>query len=49
MARRLMRGWGVVVVMAIAASMGARAQNVTNERLLKGLSDPGEWLNYSGD
>lgn len=49
MARRLTRGWGIVVVMAIAASMGARAQNVTNERLLKGLSDPGEWLNYGGD
>jgi len=36
---------------AIALGLGlvAQAQNVTNEHLLKGLADPGTWLNYGGD
>ena len=36
---------------AIVLGLGlvAHAQNVTSEHLLKGLADPGTWLNYGGD
>ena len=36
-----------LVVAAAPAAM--RAQNITMDRLLKGLSDPEQWLSYGGD
>ena len=48
MTRHFSRGMAGVAL-ACAASIGAYAQNVTNEQLQKGLADPGTWLNYGGD
>ena len=43
-ARRL-----AALAVVLGLGVAARAQNVTNEQLLKGNADPNTWLNYGGD
>jgi alcohol dehydrogenase (cytochrome c) len=49
MARLLKNAFLLAAVVAAAAPAALRAQNITFDRLLKGLADPGQWLSYGGD